>query len=61
MTKKEMKVAAVPSTVNINSARPVLVNTEQRIFQEVVNLLLEINEIKEAIQKEKELTMQMEA
>lgn len=46
--------------VNINPARPVLVNTEQRIFQEVINLLMEINDIKEAIQKEKDLTLQME-
>lgn len=50
-------VATVDSNFNV---RPALLNTEQKIFQEIVNLLLEINEIKESIKKEKEVTLQME-
>lgn len=42
-----------PMNVAVGSARPVLVNTQQRIFGEVINLIMEINDIKQAIQKEK--------
>jgi hypothetical protein len=59
MNNKQMvnPVATVDSNFNV---RPALLNTEQKIFQEIVNLLLEINEIKESIKKEKEVTLQME-
>jgi hypothetical protein len=66
MTKKEMaRPSPLPPSadvpIHLSPVLPVLVNTEQRIFQEVVNLMLEINEIKESIKKEKEQTVQIEA
>jgi hypothetical protein len=43
----------VDEVIGSSPLRPTLANTEQRIFQEVVNLMFEINDIKEAIKKEK--------
>jgi hypothetical protein len=63
MTKKKMGAPApLPpiGPISLNPSRPVLVNTEHRIFQEVVNLMLEISDIKESIKKEKEQTAQIE-
>ena len=43
------------------NTKPILVRAEEKIFQEVVNLLVEINQIKDNINKEKEMTAQLEA
>lgn len=50
MKSKDVKVH---HPFNFNSAQPVLVKTEEKIFQEVVNLLLEIDDLKNLIHVEK--------
>lgn len=47
---KDMRLG---SDLGYGSPKPVLVRAEEKIFQEVVSLLMEINDVKEKIANEK--------